>query len=180
MTRRLPFRELLHQSVGEGATPFPGLLHFTLDTYLILLSVKQGGIKYHFLKSLVWLDLGLNPGLLGHWRTLTVMPMSDMIIMMKEKNTPIQNDPESWTAPNNYRPITCLPSMRKILTTENMEKIYYLSISRGLFPEQQKECHKGQNEQESYCILISTSSRKAKRGAEFWLWCGLITERYTI
>ena len=22
--------------------------HFTLDTYLILLSVKQGGIKYHF------------------------------------------------------------------------------------------------------------------------------------
>ena len=26
----------------EGAT------HFTLDTYLILLSVKQGGIKYHF------------------------------------------------------------------------------------------------------------------------------------
>ena len=34
-----------------GATPFPGLLHFTLDTYLLLLSVKQGGIKYHF-KSL--------------------------------------------------------------------------------------------------------------------------------
>ena len=27
---------------------FPGLLHFTLDTYLILLSVKQLGIKYHF------------------------------------------------------------------------------------------------------------------------------------
>ena len=32
---------------GE-ATPFPGLLYFTPDTYLILLSVKQGGIKYHF------------------------------------------------------------------------------------------------------------------------------------
>ena len=31
-----------------GATPFPGLLHFTLDTYLILPSVKQGCIKYHF------------------------------------------------------------------------------------------------------------------------------------
>ena len=39
------------RGVGEGATPFPGLLHFTLDTYLIFLSVKQGGIKYHF-KSL--------------------------------------------------------------------------------------------------------------------------------
>ena len=36
------------RGVEEGATPFPGWLHFTLDTYLILLSVKQGGIKYHF------------------------------------------------------------------------------------------------------------------------------------
>ena len=25
------------------ATPFPGLVHFTIDPYL-----KQGGIKYHF------------------------------------------------------------------------------------------------------------------------------------
>ena len=38
---------------GEGATPSPGLLHFTLDPYLTMLSVKQGGIKYHFL-SLVY------------------------------------------------------------------------------------------------------------------------------
>ena len=35
--------------VGVGATPFPGLLHFTLNKYLIMLSVKQGGIKYNFL-----------------------------------------------------------------------------------------------------------------------------------
>ena len=41
--------------VGEGATPFPGLLHFTLDPYHIMLSVKQGGIKYHFLS--LWYDL---------------------------------------------------------------------------------------------------------------------------
>ena len=39
----------------EGPTPFPGLLPFTLDTYLILLSVKQVGIKYNF-KSL-WYDV---------------------------------------------------------------------------------------------------------------------------
>ena len=39
---------------GEGTTPFPGLLHFTLDPYLIILSVKQGGIKYHFLS--LWYD----------------------------------------------------------------------------------------------------------------------------
>ena len=28
--------------------PFSGLLHFTLDPFLIMLSVKQGAIKYHF------------------------------------------------------------------------------------------------------------------------------------
>ena len=30
------------------ATPFSGLLYFTLDPYFIMPSIKQGGIKYHF------------------------------------------------------------------------------------------------------------------------------------
>ena len=48
------------------------LLHFTFDTYLIILSVKQGGIKYYFLS--LWYDnLGLNPGLTGHWWTLYLL-----------------------------------------------------------------------------------------------------------
>ena len=38
----LPFQ---HRCVGESATPFPGLLHFTLDPYLIKMSSKQGGSK---------------------------------------------------------------------------------------------------------------------------------------
>ena len=40
--------------VGEIATYFPGLFHFTLDIYFIMLSVKQGDIKYHFL--CLWYD----------------------------------------------------------------------------------------------------------------------------
>ena len=32
--------------------PFPGLLHFTLDTYLILLSIKKGGTIF----LSVWYD----------------------------------------------------------------------------------------------------------------------------
>ena len=31
-----------------ATTPLSGLLYFTLNTYFILLSVKQGGMKYHF------------------------------------------------------------------------------------------------------------------------------------
>ena len=53
-TQRVPFQQLLQLGVGKGATTFPGLLHFTLVLYLIMLSVKQGGIKYHFLS--LWYD----------------------------------------------------------------------------------------------------------------------------
>ena len=51
---KAPFSMATTPGVAYGATPFPGLLHFTLDPYLIMLSIKQGGIKYHFLS--VWYD----------------------------------------------------------------------------------------------------------------------------
>ena len=35
------FSILLHQGAREDTTPFPRLLHFTLDPYLIMLSVNQ-------------------------------------------------------------------------------------------------------------------------------------------
>ena len=53
----------------KGTNSFPGLLHFTFDTYFIMLSVKQGPSSTIF-ESLVWRDLGLNTGLSDHWLTL--------------------------------------------------------------------------------------------------------------
>ena len=44
-----PFSIAPKQRLGKGATPFPGLLYFTLDPYFIIRKVKQAGIKYHFL-----------------------------------------------------------------------------------------------------------------------------------
>ena len=49
-----PFQKLKLRDVGVGATSFPGLLHFTLDPYLIMLSVKQGSIEYYFFS--LWYD----------------------------------------------------------------------------------------------------------------------------
>ena len=63
--------------------------------------------------------------------------------MTKGKTTLIQKDPSKGTAPNNYRPITCLHMMWKILTAQIKEKIYYSLTSRGLFPDEQKGCRKG-------------------------------------
>ena len=41
-------------SFRESANLFPGLLHLTFNTYLLILSVKQGGIKYDFFS--LWYD----------------------------------------------------------------------------------------------------------------------------
>ena len=46
--QKAPFLIATTLRYREGAAPFTGLPHFTLDTYPVLLSVKQGGIKYHF------------------------------------------------------------------------------------------------------------------------------------
>ena len=53
-----PFHYLLHRGVGEGDTPFTGLLLVLLQTYLNVLSVQQVGIKYHFLS--LWYDATWN------------------------------------------------------------------------------------------------------------------------
>ena len=51
--------------------------------------------------------------------------------------------PTKGTAPNIYRPITCLPMMWKMLTVHIKEAIYFSLTSRGLFPEELKGCQKG-------------------------------------
>ena len=63
--------------------------------------------------------------------------------MTKGKTKLIQKDPSKGKAPKNYRPITCLPMMWKILTAQIRKKIYYSLTSRGLFPDEQKGYHKG-------------------------------------
>ena len=51
---KAPFSIATTPMCREGRYSFPGLLYFTLDPYLIMLSVNQGGIKYHFLS--LWYD----------------------------------------------------------------------------------------------------------------------------
>ena len=63
--------------------------------------------------------------------------------MTKGKTTLIQKDPSKGNVPNNYRPITCLPLMWKILTAQIREEIYFSLTSHRLFPEEQKGCRKG-------------------------------------
>ena len=51
---KTPFSITTTPRCKGGRYFFPELLHFTPDPYLIMMSVKQGGIKYHFLS--LWYD----------------------------------------------------------------------------------------------------------------------------
>ena len=46
---KAPFSIATTPRCRGGCYSFPRWLYFTLDPHLIMLSVKQGGIKYHFL-----------------------------------------------------------------------------------------------------------------------------------
>ena len=45
---KAPFSVATTPTCMGGRYSFPRLLHFTLDPYLIMLSVKQGSINYNF------------------------------------------------------------------------------------------------------------------------------------
>ena len=62
--------------------------------------------------------------------------------MTKGRTRVIQKDPHKGAAPNNYRPIPCLPMMWKILTAQIREEIYFSLTSRRLFHKEQKGCRK--------------------------------------
>ena len=61
----------------------------------------------------------------------------------QSKDYPDAERPQKGTASNNYRPIKCLPMMRKILKAKIWEEIYNSLINCGLFPEEQKGYHEG-------------------------------------
>ena len=91
--------------------------------------------------------------------------------MTKRKTTLIQKDPSKGTAPNNYRPINCLPMILKILTAQIRENIYNSLASHGLFPDEQKGYCKGhRGTTELLCIdqYILNDKTRRKNLAMAW------------
>ena len=93
--------------------------------------------------------------------------------MTKGKTTLIQKDPSKGTASNNYRPITCLPIMWKILTAQIREEIYYSLTSRRLFPDEQKGCRKGSRSKAELLYIdqhiLNESKNRRKHLAMAWI-----------
>ena len=72
--------EIKFEQSREGGTPFTRLLHFTLDPYLIMLSIKQGSTKYDFFS--LWYDWILEWTLVSR--------------AIGEHFTYYANEPDSW------------------------------------------------------------------------------------
>ena len=63
--------------------------------------------------------------------------------MVRGRTVLIQKDPAKGVQASNYRPITCLPMMWKLLTGIMGEKLYHHLERNGLFKDEQKGCRKG-------------------------------------
>ena len=65
--------------------------------------------------------------------------------------------------PNNYRPITSLPMMWKILTAQIREDISYSLKTKDSSPKNRKDSVREQEEEEILYTLSNTSSKSVKR-----------------
>ena len=71
---------------------------------------------------------------------------------MKGKTIMIGKDPQKETIPGNYRPITCLPRMWKILTARIKEYIFTSRESEEYFEKKRKYAALEQEKQMTYYV----------------------------
>ena len=63
--------------------------------------------------------------------------------LTRGRNSLLQKDKSAGNVASNYRPITCLPLMWKLLTGVIADQIYAHLDQEKLLPEEQKGCRKG-------------------------------------
>ena len=63
--------------------------------------------------------------------------------MTKGRTILIMKDPEKGAAAGNYRPITCLPVMWKLVTGIISDKLYEFLDAGNMLPDEQNGCRKG-------------------------------------
>ena len=74
-----------------------------------------------------------------------------------------QKDPAKGSAVENYRPITCLPLMWKLLTGMIAEEMYTYLHRENLLPEEQKGCRRGSRGTKDQQLIDKTVLRDCRR-----------------
>ena len=73
--------------------------------------------------------------------------------LTKGRTVPIQNDKAKGNIASNYRSITCLPLVWKLLTGILADEIYDYLEKKMLLPEEQKGVDEKVRGQVIYCLL---------------------------
>ena len=117
------------------------------------LAINEDNLRARVKKMTNWSSPGMD-GLHAYWlkhittaHARIASQMQDCILtssipawMTTWKTHLIIKDPSKGLNPGNFRPITCLPNMWKLLTGIISVSIYNHLIFQGLFPEEQKGC----------------------------------------
>ena len=75
-----------------------------------------------------------------------------------------QKDPQKGNTADNYRPITCLPLMWKLLTGVIAEEMYNYLERENFFPEEQKGCKRGSRGTKDQLLIDKTVLKDCKKG----------------
>ena len=79
--------------------------------------------------------------------------------MTSEKTVLCQEDPAKGSIVDNYRLISCLPLMWKLMTGMPAEKMYSHLERENVLPSQQKGCCKGSHGTKGQLLIDKTVKR---------------------
>ena len=82
--------------------------------------------------------------------------------MTEGRTTLIMKDEKKGPIPSNYRPITCLPTLWKLMTSIISDSIYQHLDEQGLMPKEQKGCSRGSRGTKDQLLIDKTILRNAK------------------
>ena len=74
-----------------------------------------------------------------------------------------QKDPQKGNTADNYRPITCLPLMWKLLTGVIAEEMYNYLEREKILPEEQKGCKRGSRGTKDQLLIDKTVLKDCKK-----------------
>ena len=83
-----------------------------------------------------------------------------------------QKDPAKGNSVENFRVITCLPLMWKLLTGINSEDVYCFMENENLLPEQQKGCRRKSRGTRDQLLIYKTTLKNVKKEEQILLWRG--------
>ena len=119
----------------------------------------KDGVQGYWIKNLSNLDTRiayqLNKILEGEDNLPTWMTYGRTILCQK--------DPAKGNAVENYRPITCLPLMWKLLAGMIAEEMYTYLHRENLLPEEQKGCRRGSRGTKDQLLIDKTVLRDCRR-----------------